>query len=186
MTHPLRTTEVRWFQAGPLPPAVDAWFTRLGPRVEAETRTDRYLAPTDDALGLKLREGALEPKRRESVGGLLTVGRAHAAVETWTKWSFPLAADAVPEAGWVEVAKTRRQREVTTGGGRCRLDVSEVTVGAAMWWSVCLEAEGPSDEAARSVLGAGAARWLAADDAPTLPAEAAMGYPAWLRGTGGG
>ena len=181
MTDPLRTTEVRWFLAGPLPPAADAWFARLGPRIEGETRTDHYLAPTDDALGLKLREGALEPKRRDAVGGPLTAGRAHAAVETWTKWSFPLAADAGPEAGWVEGTKTRRQREIVTGAGRCRLDVSEVTVGGAVWWSVCLEAEGPNDDAARSALGAGAARWLARTDAPALPAEAAMGYPAWLR-----
>lgn len=182
---PVRTAEARWFVAGPLPAAVDAWFARLGPPVEAETRTDRYLAPTDDALGVKLRDGAVEPKRRDARLGPLAVGRSRGEVEAWTKWSFPLDASlatvAAPEAGWVAVSKTRRQRDVSLGAGRCRLDLSEVTVGGAAWWSVCLEAEGPSDDARRTALGAGAARWLGPADAPALPAEAARGYPAWLR-----
>lgn len=189
MPDPVRTLEVRWFLPGPLPAAVEAWFARLGPPVGPEARTDRYLAPTDDALGVKLRDGAVEPKRRDAVLGPLVVGRAQATAEAWAKWSLalaapdgvPLADDATPEAGWVAVSKTRRQREALIGAGRCRLDLSEVTVGGAVWWSVCLEAEGLAADTRRIALGAGAARWLTTADAPELPAEAGMGYPAWLR-----
>lgn len=175
------TLEVRWFLPGPLPETVDTWFARFGPPVAPETRTDRYLTPTDDALGVKLRDGALEPKRRDAVLGPLAVGRAAGTVEAWTKWSFALADAATPGAGWVAVTKTRRQREIEVGRARCHLDLTEVTVGDGAWWSVCLEADGATAAERRVALGAGAARWLGTDDAPDLSAETSMSYPAWLR-----
>ncbi|PAP75644.1 hypothetical protein [Rubrivirga marina] len=181
---PLRTTEARWFLRGETPAEVAAWFDALGPPVEGSSRTDRYLAPTSDALGVKLREGQIEAKRLDGPAGTLDAGRASAPLETWTKWSFALAEDSVPEDGWVEVRKTRRQREHEAGGGTCRLELSEVTVDGDVWWSVCLEAEGPSAGARQRALATAAARWLGRPDAPALPAEAAMGYPAWLRAVG--
>ncbi|WP_420456012.1 hypothetical protein [Rubrivirga sp.] len=178
---PLRTAEARWFVRGPISPALWAWFDALGEPVEAESRTDRYLAPTDDGLGVKLREGHVEAKRREGTAGRLAMGRAEATIEAWAKWSFPLAD--TPDVGesWVEVAKTRRQRSLTASGGTCRIELSEVTVGTATWASVCLEADGPTALARRAALLAGARRWLDAEAAPTLPAAAARGYAAWLR-----
>ena len=181
---PLRTTEARWFVRGAPPTDVAAWFDALGPAVEAESRTDRYLAPASDALGVKLREGRIEAKRLDGPAGPLDAGRAGAPLETWTKWSFVLDADAAPGAGWVAVEKTRRQREHEAGEGTCRLELSEVTVDGDAWWSVCLEAEGPSAETRRRALESAAARWLGRPDAPALPADAAMGYPAWLRSLG--
>ena len=185
----VRTAEVRWFRPGALPGPVALWFGALGEPVAPESRTDRYLAPTSDALGVKLREGRLEPKRRSGTGGLLQAGRAQATVGTWAKWSFPLAdpdplgsgpAEADRGEGLVAVSKTRRQRHVAAGGGSCALEIAEVEARGARWWSVCLEASGPDAAARRAALDAGAA-WLARPDAPALPAEAAMGYPAWLR-----
>jgi hypothetical protein len=181
---PLRTTEARWFVRGATPTDVAAWFDALGPAVEAESRTDRYLAPASDALGVKLREGRIEAKRLDGPAGPLDAGRAGAPLETWTKWSFVLDADAAPGAGWVAVEKTRRQREHEAGEGTCRLELSEVTVDGDAWWSVCLEAEGPSAETRRRALESAAARWLGRPDAPALPADAARGYPAWLRSLG--
>ena len=175
-----RTAEVRWFVPGALPEPVRQWFAALGPPVDEQTRADRYLAPSSEALGVKLREGRLEPKRRQAIAGPFRTDRARATVETWAKWSFPLA-DGVgePGDGWIAVGKTRRQRYLEAGGGRCALEVAEVEAGGARWWSVCLEASGPDDDARRAALGAGAG-WLAHPDAPALPATAAMGYPAWL------
>ena len=183
-TPPLRTTEARWFVRGATPADVAAWFDALGPPVEAQSRTDLYLAPTSDALGLKLREGRVEAKRLDGPAGPLNAGRAAAPLETWTKWSFALEEDVAPSGGWVAIEKTRRQREHEAGDGTCRLELSEVTVGDDVWWSVCLEAEGPSAEARRRALATAAARWLGRPDAPALPADAAMGYPAWLRALG--
>jgi len=178
---PARTVEVRWFLPGPLPGAIRAWFARLGPEAEPERRTDRYLAPAGDALGVKLREGQVEAKRREGPAGRLAVGTSEAPIEAWVKWSFPLA-DGVdsPDDGWIEVAKVRWQRRVEAGGGTCTVEISEIEVAGDVWGAVCLEASGPDPEAQRAALDAASA-WLARSDAPDLPASAAMGYPAWLR-----
>lgn len=181
MTGPYLTLEVRWFLRGTAPEAVAAWFDRLGDPVEAETRTDRYLAPTGDGLGVKVRTGNLETKRRSAVEDPLHVGPASGAAEAWTKWSFPLAGDAEPEAGWVAVDKTRWQRQTPGERGSCALELSALTVGGEAWWSVCLEASGRTWADRRAALDAAAQAWLGRDDAPALRAEDAMGYPAWLR-----
>lgn len=177
----LHTVEIRWFQPGPVPATVQAWFEALGPRVEPEARTDRYLVPASDGLGVKLREGAVEPKRRTARLGPLQAGACEGTVEAWAKWSFPRSDDGVPGDGWVEVAKTRRQRHRQG----CALEVSEVRVLGTRWWSVCLEATGSDDDARRAALVDGARQWLARDDAPALPDAAARGYPAWLREVAG-
>ena len=174
---PYRTAEVRWFVRGPVPPQVRAWFDALGPGVEAESRTDRYLAPTGDALGVKLREGRVEAKRR--AGTLGPLADAQGEAESWAKWSFETP-DATDGDEWVAVAKTRRQRHADG----CALELAEVVVEGAAWWSVCLEATGPTDDARLSALRDGARRWLARPDAPALTASAARGYPAWLRRRG--
>ena len=183
-TSPLRTTEARWFVRGATPADVAAWFDALGPAATPETRADRYLAPASDALGLKLREGRIQAKRRDGPAGPLRAGRAAAPLETWTKWSFALGEEAPPDDGWIDIRKTRRQHEHEAGDGTCRLELSEVAVGGDVWWSVCLEADGPDAASRQRALATAAARWLGRPDAPALPAEAAMGYPAWLRARG--
>lgn len=182
--HPYRTAEARWFFRGAVPAPVRAWFDALGEPVETEARTDHYLAPSGDGLGVKVREGRLEAKRRDGAGGRLRVGRAASDVASWSKWSFALAEGAEPVGPWVEVAKRRRQRERAAAGGACALELAEVAVGGEAWWSVCLEATGPTEGARRAALVEAAGRWLGRDDAPALPAEAALGYPAWLLARG--
>lgn len=165
-----RTAEVRWFMSGPIPPAARDWFDGLGLEAEAETRTDHYLEPASDALGVKVREGRVEAKRRTGTLGQLG---ASTEVEAWAKWSFetPTALEDADE--WVEVAKTRWQRHADG----CALELSEIDLEDATWWSVCLEAVGTDDAARRAALEAGARRWLGS--APELTGP--MGYPAWLR-----
>lgn len=166
MIEALRTVEVRWFGRGTVPPAVDAWFGALGPAVEPEVRTDRYLRPASDALGLKLREGQIEAKRREAVLGQRVAG---AEMEAWTKWSFPLAAHPdVPAEEWLAVVKARRQRRAPG----CTLELSRLSVGGQDGWSVCLEAT------ERDALQRAAADW---QPGPGLAEASASGYPAWLR-----
>ena len=179
---PYRTAEVRWFAEGAVPAAVAAWFDALGDPVGEDVRTDRYLGGTGDGLGLKVREGRVEAKRFEGAGGAGRVRGVEA--ETWAKWLLPTAGDPAPP-GWVAVRKRRRQRRAEAAGGSCAVEVSEVEAGGpqtggAVWWSVCLEASGPTAEARRAALAHGAALWLGRDDAPALPPGAAMGYPAWL------
>ena len=180
----LPTLEVRWFLPGNLPEAVAAWFDGLGAPVGEESRTDRYLVPTEgDALGLKVREGRIEAKQRTGRAAAAAWGRASARPETWRKWSLALASgegDAL-DGGWAEVAKARRQRWLQFDGAVCALELSTVACGGDAWWSVCLETSGErAADRARALDGA-AARWLDRPEAPALPRDAALGYPAWLR-----
>ena len=173
-----RTAEVRWFTRGAVPASARSWFDGLGPDVEPETRTDRYLEPTSDALGVKVREGRVEAKRRTAALGRIDPEGVSAEAEAWAKWSFETPTALEDGAGWVDVEKTRWQRHE----GGCALELSRVVVEGEPWWSVCLEATGPDDGARKVALEDGARRWLRG--APALAADRAMGYPAWLRRRG--
>ena len=177
------TLEVRWFMRGPIPREAENWFSSLGPPAEPESRTDRYLIPLEsEDLGLKFREGLVQAKQRTRTLGTLGMGaRASGRVEAWRKWDLGDSGEP-PSPGWVDVAKTRRQRAARGlgTGARCVLELAEVEVRGEAWWSICLEAWGPTEAARWRCLRAGARRWLGS--APALPAEASMGYPAWLAG----
>ena len=174
--------EVRWFLPGPVPPAARAWFEGLGDHVEPESRTDRYLVPTEsEDLGLKVREGRVEAKQRTGRLEASTWGRATARPEAWRKWTLGLATEEWLAEGWCDVAKTRVQRWVRDGEAACALELADVEVGGEAWWSVCLEASGGDATSHARVLDAAARRWLGRPDAPALGADAALGYPAWLR-----
>ena len=178
------TLEIRWFARGPVPAPVVTWADAAG-LAPAEPRTDRYLVASTDALGLKVRDGRVEAKGRTAQAGNLQAGRAEARVQGWHKWVFWLE-PAVPPVtdGWVDVHKRRRlRRDAGPDGGACTLELTEVEVGGQAWWTVGLEATGPTDAVCRAALDASAERWLARADAPALRPEDAAGYPAWLRRT---
>lgn len=177
----LPTLEARWFLPGAIPETAAAWFDSLGPDVTPESRTDRYLVPTEsNDLGLKVREGRVEAKQRTRT---LRATLANGRVEAWRKWSLGTA-DAHPEPGWLGVAKTRRQRHVRIAGrARCSLELAALAVGSETWWSVCLEASGETAAARWRALRAGAERWGVGELA--LPPDASKGYPEWLRARGG-
>lgn len=196
------TTEVRWFFEGPVPVSVRFWFGAVAGQPALEQRTDRYVRPASpDGLGVKWREGKLEIKRLRAVLGEERFhARVAGRVESWRKWSFPLADAAEltrPGGDWVEIEKRRRVRYFAAppdadvrpleNGEQtrhaCGLELGEVRVGddeEAVWWSVCLEAFGPDESALADRLRRVAAHVVAGADPPDLPAEAALSYPAWL------
>ena len=189
------TAEVRWFYAGDVPEAADAWFRALPGEPTEEARTDRYLRPTDAALNLKVREGQVEIKRRDAEGDRVPFQKDVVGhVERWRKWSFD-AAERTSADGtfWVAVAKTRRKlryrigpdgqviahRDEAPPANGCDLEVTRIAVGDDRWWSVCLEAFG--DEAdVRDTLLRTARYVFAIGHPPPLDAAHAMGYAAWL------
>ena len=178
----IESLEVRWFQRGPAPNPVQAWFEALGPPGAPESRTDRYLIPTEsDDLGLKVREGRVEAKQRTKRGKRGQWGSAEASPALWRKWSLGLATGTPLAPGWVDVVKTRRQRWVQREGAACALELAEVVLDGALWWSVCLEASGGDDMGRQRVFQEAAGRWLGRSDAPLLSHDAACGYPTWLR-----
>lgn len=195
------TAEVRWFYEGPAPEHVHDWFRAVAGEPPLETRTDRYVRPASDGLGVKWRSGSLEVKRLAEVVGearfhVCAAGR----VERWRKWSFPLTDDASldrPAGDWVEVEKSRRVRYFAAeadgvrwleNGERsseaCGLELGEVRVGEAVWWSVCFEAFGPDEGALVDRLRRVASHAVATAEPPTLGAEHALSYPTWLRQLG--
>lgn len=176
---PLVTAEVRWFADGPVPAEVEAWFASLGPPVGTEARHDLYLPPTDDALGVKLRAGRLELKRRAAVGEMLRAGAAEAPVETWAKWPFGLTGSPDP-GGWRAVEKQRRQRRHAEGDSVCALELTAVVLSGREAWTVGLEATGPTGAARLRALHSAADRWARTVPEP-LAQAVAQGYPAWLR-----
>lgn len=193
------TTEVRWFFEGPVPVSVRFWFGAVAGQPALEQRTDRYVRPASpDGLGVKWREGKLEVKRLvEALGEERFHARVAGRVETWRKWSFPLADTTElphPSEDWIEVEKHRRVRYFVAESGRairpletgersryaCGLELGEVRVGESVWWSVCLEAFGPNEVDLPDRLRRVAAHVVGEAEPPDLLPEAALSYPAWL------
>jgi hypothetical protein len=188
----LPSVEVRWFVRGAVDRAVRAWFEsgERPPEWEPE-REDRYLAHPDESLGIKLRQGKLEIKRRESILESLALPCVIGSVERWRKWSFALADDDLPHNSWIAVHKRRRVRKYAIRDGRaraipaddrpeqgCNVELTELTVNDDSWWTIGFEAFGHESSLQDHLLTV--ARVVFADEAPRLDLHDSYGYPAWL------
>jgi hypothetical protein len=196
------TAEVRWFYPGAVPSNVERSFRRRGGAVQDEPlREDCYLSlPDMDGLGIKLREGRIEIKKRLKRQGPIPLGEeAVGVLEHWRKWSFPLAESHVmssmvtPAASWAGVKKQRllrtyrvtpEQRVVSCSEGEspsqgCELELTEVSVRDQVWWTLAFEAFGEESclqEHLLLVVG----HVLNTYHLPHLHAEASYGYARWL------
>jgi hypothetical protein len=145
-------------------------------------------------LGVKVREGRLEVKRRTSVvGDERWAVPVAGVVETWSKRGFELDSGARPP-DWIAVRKKRRLVTFRVSAGRVvragrvgarshgvGVELTEVTVRGVRWWTLGLESFGPGESARIEALRKVAAHVFAAEP-PALPLVASMGYPGWLRG----
>lgn len=202
----LESVEVRWFGRGEPPPALTDWFTRAVLHAEQQpVRVDHYLRGSgSDALGIKLREGRLEIKRRVASAGLRELAAGCAGyVETWRKWAFLLAPEAQafesPESGsWASVTKSRHiGRFVLSAAGQpvpaaldallpaaCDCELTAVALGRSEpWWTLGFEAFGPA-LSALGLLLAVAHQLLRMALALSLTEEMSQSYPAWLTAIG--
>lgn len=192
--------EVRWFYRGQVPPEVAAWYGQLGPLPEEQPgRVDHYLRLADnDSLGIKLREGRLEIKRRESEPRRIDVHpRVSGLVARWRKWSFPLA-ESDPgltgaDSAWVAVEKRRRLRRYRVTGERqvelvlgeaepgqgCELELSRIEAAGRQWWSVCFEVFG-NEANLEKYLQLTAQHVFGIAEPPLFDLEESRSYPAWL------
>ncbi len=197
----LYSVEARWFFAGRLPPALLDWLAAGRPLMAEAERVDHYLLlPAAETLGVKLRQGRLEIKRR--IAAPRPFHRRHIAGrrEQWSKWSFALESAAVPAAsGWVAVVKRRRTQRWAVTQGRftvmplasalpvagCNLEWTEVQLPAhptePLWFTLGLEAYGAPEETG-GLFQSGLGQLVAAGPPPglTLSLQAAASYPAWL------
>lgn len=195
----IRSLEVRWIFAGPLPAAMAGWIGRFP--VEAITLEDAYLVdPHLPGLSVKVREGrALEVKVYHGSPGLIEVtGRARGRLESWQKWSFPcdpVGRGGGDPPGWRTVGKRRRISRFSWASGPavarapgpgekagCAVELVEVRSLGEDWWTLGLEATGPAavlrgqlDAAAALVFG------RALPDEVELGLNDCMSYAQWLR-----
>ena len=197
------TLESRWILSGPVADTTIVWFRRLP--TSTETREDTYLlTPWLDGLSLKIRAAAAFDVKayRGSPGVLEVPGRATGRLEAWQKWSFPLGVEserADESATWRRVQKVRRITWFVAPDGwfaspdgldqraRCAVELTDITMGGEAWWTLGLEASGPSQER-RSVLEAAAAS-VFSEPLPggaELRLEDSRPYAAWLRQRRGG
>ena len=192
----LDTTELRWFVPGPLPRDIGDWFA--GSTGVSEERCDTYSLDGRCDIGVKRRfRETLELKVRQSLEGWVELGGGLAgSLEAWRKWS---PAEGLVEDGsdgrWVDVCKSIVKRrflidgteiafssnEQTPGAG-CDVEVAEVTVDNAQWWTFAFAAFGPS-ATRRDALGASWQQLVATTSCPELFGHRtgrSMGYPEWL------
>jgi hypothetical protein len=168
----------------------------------ASGRVDYYLPiPGGAAVGVKLREGYLEIKRRDrELGEFHPHPRVHGYVEHWQKWRYTLDETRGVTLGrhrldepWVRVIKQRAllRYTVTAGGGvvrvppgqrpirACHLELAEISVRRARWWTLCCEAR--ADEALlEQTFFDIAERVLTRGNPPRLQPAESFGYPRWL------
>jgi hypothetical protein len=198
------TAEVRWFHRGAAPPEIVTWFGQGEREPEAQpARTDSYLRLSDnDALGIKLREGRFEVKRRQQDGEIVRWGdRVAGRVELWRKWSFALAASPgsldtllASSRTWLEIHKARSLRKYQVTPDRevqavpatqfpaqgCGLELTAITVEGDHWWSLAFEAFGDEDRL-REWLFLVIEHVLAQAPTPILQPQHSFGYPGWLQ-----
>jgi len=186
------TLEVRWIVPGAVPGEVERWF---GPAALIEDREDRYLLhDRPSELGLKVRDGReLDAKLFRGVAGMLQLPNARGRLERWEKWVFPLAAPTAPSGdGWISIRKLRRRRafhrtSVTAvehsfdDGDRpgCNIELTDLRVGDARWWTLALEAVGPQDRLELE-LRTSADRLFAEPPPETFDLSSSRSYAAWL------
>lgn len=199
----LSTAEVRWFAQGERPLPVVAWFRGLeAPLWEEEPRVDHYLPLRDtDSVGIKVREGRVEIKRRYRAPRPVHFGgNLSGSLEWWTKWGFDLREGPQPLetfedlAAWTAVRKTRmmhgyaieRGTDVVTLSGAtppdqgCSVELTQVSVEEQLWWTLGFEAIGEL-AALEKILQVTVRHVLADADVLKLGLEASFGYPRWLQ-----
>ena len=190
--------EVRWIFPGRLPAAMAEWFDRFP--VEIQAQEDAYiLDPRLPGLSVKIRgSAAFEVKVYHGSPGILDAGgRARGLLQSWQKWSFPVAPPGAASggpAGWRLVRKQRRITQFPLAGGQvravaagpgaeqgCAVELTEARLSEEAWWTLGFEAIGPTS-LLRNHLEATAAHvfGLAVPDGIELGTMNSTSYVEWL------
>ncbi len=196
------TAEIRWFLRGYPESGLSEWLQGLnGIFEEQEPRDDLYLLfPGQEGLGIKLREGRLEFKKRLGVSRDHLLGPATGQVETWIKWSFQAATGIHSEGAqlegsghWITVSKKRYLQKygidpegslvLPPSGGYPEMgivaELSGLQINGADWWTIGLECFGRAGEV-QALLLANGDRILKDIPVTALHPANCMGYPEWI------
>src|SRR5688572_28108559 len=189
--------ECRWFYEGGVPAQLAAAVNRWKFESVPDDRDDVYLVNNAVDVSIKLRGGKyLEIKKRTNTRtSVFAMDRVAGLIETWVKWSFPLAEQGIEvlsDGAWITVRKSRKtQKFAGTKNGLeavgpwsrpeagVNFEVTLLQVADAAWWTVGFETFGPPrqldflfEQALRCVLTKGGL--------PDLTPDASMSYPQWL------
>lgn len=165
----ITTAEIRWFQLGSSPGIIRKWLrNQKGIYEEQETRTDVYLIlKNNPALGIKLREGRMEIKKRLSVGSTVRSHNLAGTSEVWKKWSAKTEESNSAgnllfeeEDHWIHIRKKRylQKYEITSGGelipypesgfpnSGLAVEIADLVINDQQWWTFGLESFGNPDQ----------------------------------------
>lgn len=201
---PLPSTELRWFGQGHARGDVLAWFSAMQPEVVVPPRTDTYMIIDGiDALGIKLREGKIEVKKRVGEARHNFLGRS-GRVSQWLKWSLLVAnqdartgtttSNTTAGVQWIDVEKVRRWvkfridpagnvGEPSHGrieGTGCAVELTDLQVAGEKWWTLGFESFSDEGGDLTKSLVSVATQVLRSVPGP-IGAEMQADYPEWLR-----
>jgi hypothetical protein len=196
-----KTIEVRWFYPGVIPVDLLTWFDPGGePSTTADSRTDVYLQSDDSDMGIKLRQGNLEVKYRQTILRTIELeGFGSSQIEQWTKWicvddSSALTADRLGvTSGWIKVAKIRSQRLYQVNftdkiqlesiakpqADAAAIEIAQLQVEQQIWWTIACEYLGDKLDLDRQFLPL-VSSLLSACPVPRSTRSISCGYPQWL------
>jgi hypothetical protein len=202
-----RTSEIRWFLPGILPPEILSWFSAGHVPDSEPVQIHEYLLfPDCESVGVKLREQRFEIKAKSGPSRPLHLALGITGrTDDWVKWS--LSAEELQDFSrvlhrsgqWLKLRKERFLHRLSVEGdglveisggdrnsphGGCNIELTrlEVESGPRSWFSFGFEARGPSLNTAE-ILEQGAHRFFQGHGpAPgiRLNRENSLSYPAWL------
>ncbi len=198
----ITTAEIRWFMPGQPDPNLAAWLRGLNGTFEAqEQRDDLYLLfPGQEGLGIKLREGRMEFKKRLAVHPPFESEIMTGKPETWIKWSIQAGEKISPgdlqQSGpghWITIRKSRLVQKYMVGSDGSLTkppsagypergivaELSGLKVKGADWWTFGLECFGPAREV-YSLLLSGIGHLTPEIPSGALSMKESAGYPGWI------
>lgn len=198
----ITTAEIRWFQKGVSPPNMHQWLQHLnGVFEEQEPRIDVYqVLPDQMNLGIKLREGRMEIKKRLAFQHSFTSENIHGKLETWIKWSSKTE-EGIPSyntmfddvSHWIRIEKKRilqkfeitRKKQLTLYPDNgfpeagIAIELANLKVQEHPWWTFALECFGPMERVATDLLSVAPAL-LENNVSTQLTKDNSYGYPEWI------
>lgn len=196
------TAEIRWFLPGALPANLLNWLSRQeGTFDDQPVRNDLYLLlPAQEDLGIKLREGRMEFKKRTAVNGEFISKTLSGNVETWVKWSIEAGESIRPDLPhfsdpkhWISIEKKRYlQKYAISPEGELHLpppagypekgiavELSDLRMKGSAWWTFGLECFGKPEDVYKDLLSH--ISRLSAGYPEADPGQSrSLGYPAWI------
>lgn len=202
MAFSVYTAEIRWFLTGSVPEEIVDFLKQLPGKFENQPeRTDVYFLMNGiPELGIKLREGRVELKKRTAIHNDYSADGTTGKVESWLKWSIQATEELNPFKAmfqdpkhWLSIRKKRSlvKFEVADDGipilppedhypeNGIALEVSALEIKKTNWWTVGLECYGAPDKVHPNLLSV-APQFFGDLPGNKFSRSNSFGYPEWI------